>query len=170
MDTIPITEVMPWSQRRHRFPGDGLNCRVQRELGFMLWAGTSCVLKGPWCLQEETEMRKIRLRLANGNLGAKWQNSAVVKGSTTAATVPAVVPLLTPSQPPTDTGSPKFRVRAKSPWVLWLWVWAREVSPELWGNPGMSVLRHYQMKIPIIKIEKLTHWGMWEIAWEQKAN
>lgn len=95
VDTIPVTELVPSSCRKHRFPGDAPSCRSQRELGFMLWAGRSYVLKGLWCLQEETEMRKIRLRLANGNLSAKWQNSAVVKGSPTAATVPTAMPLPT---------------------------------------------------------------------------
>lgn len=90
---------------RHRFPGDEPTCSGQRELGFMLWAGTSCVLKSLWCLQEETEMRKIRLRLANGNLGAKWQNSAVVKGSASAAIIPTTMPPPTSRQPPKDTGS-----------------------------------------------------------------
>jgi hypothetical protein len=82
-----------------RFPGSKPNSSSQRELGFMLWAGRSCVLKGPWCLEEEREMRKIRLRLGNGNLGAKWQNRTVVKGAANAAIVPTSVPPPTPSQP-----------------------------------------------------------------------
>lgn len=98
VDTIPATELVPSSCRRHRFPGDEPSCRSQRELDFMLWAGRSYVLKGFWCLQEETEMRKIRLRLANGNLSAKWQNSAVVKGSPTAATAPTAMSLPTATE------------------------------------------------------------------------
>lgn len=109
VDTIPVTGVVPSSCRRHRFPGDESTCRDQRELGFMLWAGRSYVLKGPWCLQEETEMRKIRLRLANGNLGAKWQKSAVVKGSPTEATVLTAMSSPTASWTPTGTNSPSCR-------------------------------------------------------------
>lgn len=50
---------------------------------------------------------------------------------------------------------PKLQtVGVKCPWLSWLFLWHREVSLELWGNPGMSELRHYQMKIHLVKTEK----------------
>lgn len=91
MDTVPVwepkqrrqvdttvTELVPSSCRRHRFPGDEPSCRSQ-ELDFMRWAGRSYVLKEPLVSSRGNRNEKIRLRLANGNLSAKWQNSAVVK-------------------------------------------------------------------------------------------
>lgn len=162
MDTIPVARVVPWSSRRHRFP----TCRDQREVGFMPWAGRSWVLKVPGCLQEETEMRKIRLRLANGNLGAKWQNSVVVKGSATATTVPTAMPLTTPRWPPTDTGSSSCKeLEKKAPGCPRLWLWIREVPPELTRESWIVRAETLSNENPSIKIDKWTFWRKKVHAW-----
>lgn len=87
-----------------------------------------------------------------------------MKGSTTAATVPTAMLRPFPANLQQILAPQISESQSKKPLGALALVWAREVSPELQGNPGMSELRHYQMKIPIVKIEKLTRLGMLEIA------
>lgn len=111
---------------------DGTNYRGHRKLSFMLWAGRSHVLKDSWCHEEETEMRKIKLRLTNGNLGTKWQNRAIVKGVVAnAARVPTALspPIL--KQPPKTLTShaTEWEIR-KLQVAFGFCPWSKEVSLE----------------------------------------